>query len=82
MKNDKKVKVMDVNITSTAEFSENPDTPLYGVVFHYNSHVELWFAILRENYVDYWNGLNKDLIGQGETLGDAYRNLCIKNYGK
>ena len=29
---------------------------LYHVLFHYNNNRELWFAIPREQYVDYWNG--------------------------
>ena len=29
---------------------------IYNYVFHYNPHEELWWAIPREQYIDYWNG--------------------------
>jgi len=29
---------------------------IYNYVFHYNHHEELWWAIPRESYLDYWNG--------------------------
>ena len=29
---------------------------LYNFVFHYNRHEDLWYAIHRDRYVDYWNG--------------------------
>jgi hypothetical protein len=29
---------------------------LYGYIIHYNHNNELWYAIPRDQYVDYWNG--------------------------
>jgi len=29
---------------------------LYNFVFHYNRHEDLWYAIHRDRYADYWNG--------------------------
>lgn len=28
---------------------------IYDYVFHYNPHTELWSAIPRDRYVEYWN---------------------------
>lgn len=30
--------------------------PLWNWLFHYNEHMQVWFAFTRDQYVDYWNG--------------------------
>lgn len=34
---------------------------IYDYVFHYNPHTELWHAIPRDRYTDYWN--KRDIDG-------------------
>jgi hypothetical protein len=29
---------------------------MYNFVFHYNHHDDLWYAIHRDRWTDYWNG--------------------------
>lgn len=29
---------------------------IYNYMFHYNPYEELWYAIPRDKYLDYWNG--------------------------
>lgn len=40
---------------------------LYSYVFHFNPHKDMWFAIHREEYVNYWNG-KLDNILSDKTL--------------
>lgn len=57
---------------------------IYDYLFHYNHHTELWYAIPRDRYVEYWNdneveGVLKSreisvltqLIGKGEEFIDS-----------
>jgi hypothetical protein len=76
-----KVKVMPIELHG-AELLEQSQFPLWSVIFHYNNHTENWYCISREHYVDYFNGIAKENHGHGKTLVDAYRNYCIKSYGK
>ena len=32
--------------------------PLYNYVIHYNPYEELWFAIPRDKYLEYWSSQN------------------------
>lgn len=32
--------------------------PLYNYVIHYNPYQELWFAIPRDKYLEYWSSQN------------------------
>ena len=44
-------------------------TEIYNYVFHYNHYEELWWAIPRESYNDYWNG-KKDNCLFSTTIKD------------
>jgi hypothetical protein len=30
--------------------------PLWQWIFHYNEHMQMWFAFTRDQYNKYWNG--------------------------
>ena len=78
MKKSKHVtKIVSLEITG-ADLIEQPLLPFAIVMFHYNVHTELWYCIKRENCADYFNGFNKDKIGNGPTLPEAYRDLYYK----
>lgn len=38
---------------------------LYNYVFHYNRHDDLWYAIHRDRWMDYWNGERDIQKGKG-----------------
>ena len=75
----KKAKIVELETTGT-ELIEQPTLPFQSIVFHYNTFTQTWHCIKRENYVDYFNGINKHKIGKGKTLPECYRNLFYNNF--
>ena len=39
---------------------------LYGYLFHYNHHRKTWFAIPRDEYLDYWAGTSANCISHSD----------------
>ena len=39
---------------------------IYGYIFHYNHYRELFFAIPRDEYVDYWDGTSANCIAHSD----------------
>lgn len=39
---------------------------IYGYVFHYNHHRKMWFAIPRDEYIDYWSGTSANCISHSD----------------
>ena len=37
---------------------------LYNFVFHYNHYDDLWYAIHRDRWADYWNGERENKDGK------------------
>lgn len=35
---------------------------IYGYVFHFNPYSELWYAIPRDSYSNYWNGVEDESV--------------------
>jgi len=47
---------------------------LYNYVFHYNYHEDLWHAIPRDQYKDYWNNKNsKNFLKSGDVNTLMYK---------
>tara|TARA_R110002020_G_scaffold248022_1_gene462092 strand:+ start:1308 stop:1517 length:210 start_codon:yes stop_codon:yes gene_type:complete len=47
---------------------------LYNYVFHYNYHENLWYAIPRDQYREYWNSKNsKNFLRSGDMNTLMYK---------
>jgi hypothetical protein len=51
---------------------------LYHHYFHYNHYRDMWFAIPRDQIVDYWNGTCSDCIAHSD-IGELLR-LVFEKY--
>lgn len=41
---------------------------IYDYVFHYNHHTELWYAIPRQVYVEYWNNFDTEGVLKSKNI--------------
>jgi hypothetical protein len=41
---------------------------LFNYVFHYNPHSQVWSAIPRDEYVNYWNGVLSSTVIKSKEL--------------
>lgn len=41
---------------------------LYNYLFHYNSYEDLWYAIPRDLYMEYWNNSNVEGVLKCESI--------------
>jgi hypothetical protein len=53
---------------------ENKSIYLYPYVFWRNVYEDLWYAIPRENYSEFWNG-NKDVAMKARYMEDLVKQL-------
>ena len=51
---------------------------MYHMIFHYNNSRKLWFAIPRDQYVDYWNGTCADCLAHKDI--NELQMLVLQNY--
>jgi len=42
---------------------------LYNYMIHYNHYKDLWYAIPRESYLEYWNGNYKNCLSSDNIEG-------------
>tara|TARA_Y100000034_G_scaffold22795_1_gene26270 strand:- start:1288 stop:1500 length:213 start_codon:yes stop_codon:yes gene_type:complete len=54
----------------------------YGVLFHYNTYTQRWNCFQRDTFNDYFNGVDKDRFGRGETEKHAFQDFLEKNVQK
>lgn len=55
---------------------------LYNFVFHYNHHEDLWYAIHRDRFNDYWNGERHNQEGKPIYFSTRMKdvvNLILEN---
>ena len=53
---------------------ENKSIYLYPYVFWWNAYEDLWYAIPREHYSEFWNG-NKDVAMKARYMEDLVKQL-------
>lgn len=51
---------------------------IYGYVFHYNHHRQIWTAIPRDEYVDYWNGTCAGCLSHSDI--NELLHIIFENY--
>ena len=53
------------------------NAPAYSYVLHWNPYTNRWNAILRQEYVDQWNGKSKNSVKgkDGESADDLIKRL-------
>lgn len=56
---------------------ENKSIFLYPYVFWRNAYEDLWYAIPRENYSEFWNG-NKEVAFKARFMEDLVKQLTYE----
>jgi len=46
---------------------------LYNYIFHFNHHTQLWYAIPRDDYREYWNKSSDKFLRSGDINTLMYK---------
>lgn len=65
---------------SYANPAVGPGSALYDFVFHFNPYTELWAAVHRDDYLQYWSDGNHPRIIRSKSV-DTLQQLIIKTGG-